>query len=210
MSRAFASRISQTQPYTCIRCSLGRRAQLLQPRRSFHNSTLSIYQNDSALSLLEQRGLVNQIAGDRNGLDNILRSKKAAIYAGIDPTAPSLHLGHLVPLMVLFWLSLYGHRVVSLVGGGTARVGDPSGRLTSRVNTSENAQQSNFEAMFAQTGRLLQSVRRYAQRHGYQEEEIGQHQLLNNAEWLDKVNILDFLKVLGKGMRIGTMLGRDT
>jgi tyrosyl-tRNA synthetase len=153
---------------------------------------------------------VNQIAGDRNGLDKILRSKKAAIYAGIDPTAPSLHLGHLVPLMVLFWLSLYGHRVVSLVGGGTARVGDPSGRLTSRVNITENAQQSNFEAMFAQTGKLLKSVRRYAQRHGYQEEEIGQHQLLNNAEWLDKVNILDFLKVLGNGMRIGTMLGRDT
>jgi tyrosyl-tRNA synthetase len=162
------------------------------------------------LTLLEERGLVNQIAGDRNGLNKLLRSKEAAVYAGIDPTAPSLHLGHLLPLMVLFWMSLYGHRVVSLVGGGTARVGDPSGRLTSRARTAEEVQQSNFQAMFEQTGRLLKSVRRYAERHGYKEEGIGEHQLLNNAEWLDQLNILDFLKLLGNGIRIGTMLGRDT
>ena len=210
MSRPIVSRISHSQPYICLKCSLGRQAANLQSRRAFHSSSTWSLKDDGVLSLLEKRGLVNQIAGDRNGLEKILQSKRAAIYAGIDPTAPSLHLGHLLPLMVLFWMSLYGHRVVSLVGGGTARVGDPSGRLTSRARTAEDVQKSNFEAMFHQTGRLLKSVRQYAQRHGYKEEEIGEHQLLNNADWLEKLNILDFLKLLGNGMRIGTMLGRDT
>ena len=162
------------------------------------------------LTVLEERGLVNQIAGDRNGLDKVLQSKKAAIYAGIDPTAPSLHLGHLLPLMVLFWLSLHGNTVVSLVGGATARVGDPSGRLTSRAKTAEDVQNSNFEGMWSQTERLLKNVRKYVQRHGYKEADMGEHKLLDNAEWLDKLNVLDFLKMLGNGMRIGTMLGRDT
>ena len=210
MSRRIASRISQAQPYTCLHCSLRQRAVQLPTKRDLHTSKPWRRKHDSVLALLEERGLVNQIAGDRDGLDRLLRSKKAAIYAGIDPTAPSLHLGHLLPLMVLFWLSLYGHKVVSLVGGGTARVGDPSGRLTSRANTAEETQQSNFEAMYSQTGELLESVKRYAQRHGYNAEEAGEHRLLNNADWLDKLNVLDFLKMLGNGMRIGTMLGRDT
>lgn len=89
-------------------------------------------------------------------------------------------------------------------------MGDPSGRLASRVRTDEDVQNSNFQGMWSQTGRLLQNVRKYAQRHGYQESELGEHKLLNNAEWLDNINILDFLKMLGNGMRIGTMLGRDT
>ena len=112
--------------------------------------------------------------------------------------------------MVLFWLSLHGNRVVSLVGGATARVGDPSGRLMSRARTAEDVQHSNFEGMWAQTGKLLTNVRQYVQRHGYEEEDMGEHKLLNNAAWLDKLNVLDFLKMLGNGMRIGTMLGRDT
>ena len=210
MSRPIVARISYSQPYICSKCSLRRQAANLRSQRAFHTSTSWRRKHETVLSLLEERGLVNQIAGDRNGLENLLRGKKAAIYAGIDPTAPSLHLGHLLPLMVLFWMSLYGHRVVSLVGGGTARVGDPSGRLTSRDRTAEDVQRSNFHAMFEQTGSLLKNVKRYAQRHGYKEEGIGGHQLLNNAEWLDKLNILDFLKLLGNGMRIGTMLGRDT
>lgn len=210
MSRSFGSCISQTQPYTCLRCSLRQHARLTKTRRAFYSSPQWRQKNDSVLSHLEQRGLVNQIAGDRNGLDNLLRSKRAAIYAGIDPTAPSLHLGHLLPLMVLFWMSLDGLRVVSLVGGGTAKVGDPSGRLTSRAKTAEDVQQSNFQGMWDQTARLLKSMRKYAQRHGYKEGDMGEHRLLNNAEWLDQLNVLDFLKSLGNGMRIGAMLGRDT
>lgn len=162
------------------------------------------------MTFLEERGYIKQLAGDRNTLEHLLRSRKVGFYAGIDPTAPSLHLGHLLPLMVLFWVSLHGHNVVLLVGGATARVGDPSGRLTSRTKTAEDVQESNFKAMFTQTGQLWKNVVNYARRHGYEESKIGQHDLLNNGEWLDNLNVLDFLKTLGNGMRVGTMLGRDT
>lgn len=131
-------------------------------------------------------------------------------YAGIDPTAPSLHLGHLLPLMVLFWLYHHGHNVVSLVGGATARVGDPSGRLTSRAKTAEVVHETNFKAMYSQVGRIWDNALQYGQRHGYQAEEAGKKELLDNAAWLDNLNILDFLKMMGNGMRLGAMLGRDT
>ena len=162
---------------------------------------------NSVLGVLEERGYVNQVAGDRSVLETLLRTKKLGIYAGIDPTAPSLHLGHLLPLMVLFWVSLYGHTAVSLIGGGTARVGDPSGRLTSRAQTADNVQSSNAEAMFRQVAGLWKNAERYAERHG---SKFKQFRLLNNEDWLTKLNVPDFLKTLGNGMRVGTMLGRDT
>ena len=205
MSRV-PSQLARYQQHVCSRCA---RHQLIgrSIRRTIHTSP-SVKQNQrSVLTLLEERGYINQIAGDRKALASRLRSKNVGFYAGIDPTAPSLHLGHLLPVMVLFWLSVHGYPVVSLVGGGTARVGDPSGRLTSRAKTAETVQKSHFEAMYDQTDTLWKNAMSYAQRHGHQE---GKYRLLNNAEWLDKLNVLDFLKTLGNGMRLGTMLGRDT
>lgn len=149
-------------------------------------------------------------ASDRNALEKLLDTKRVGFYAGIDPTAPSLHLGHLLPLMVLFWLYHHGHHTVSLVGGATAKVGDPSGRLTSRAKTAEAVTESNFEAMHAQVGRLWQNAIRYGARHAQDVGGVGRRELLNNAEWLDNLNILQFLKLMGNGMRVGTMLGRDT
>ena len=112
--------------------------------------------------------------------------------------------------MVLFWLYHHGHNVVSLVGGATARVGDPSGRLTSRARTAESVHETNFKTMFAQVGRIWENASIYGQRHGYQGSSNGRRELLDNASWLDSLNILDFLKLMGNGMRLGAMLGRDT
>ena len=206
MSRRTASQLFQRKSYICERCN---RQQLAnQPLRgALHSSQSKRRNQDSILGLLEQRGYINQIAGDRNAVDGILRKRKVGFYAGIDPTAPSLHLGHLLPVMVLFWLSIHGHPVVSLIGGGTARVGDPSGRLSSRAKTADDVQKSRFEAMYEQTGKLWDNAMRHARRHGYHE---GEHSLLDNSEWLDKLNALNFLKTLGNGMRLGVMLGRDT
>ncbi|KAK5171750.1 tyrosyl-tRNA synthetase [Saxophila tyrrhenica] len=167
-------------------------------------------QSSNLLDTLESRGLINQIAGDRNALHSLLQSKKLSFYAGIDPTAPSLHLGHLLPLMVLFWTAIHGHNAVSLVGGATARVGDPSGRLTSRADTAGEVQRTNFKSMFSQVGSLWKTALLYAERSGNEKEKMGQQTLLDNAQWLDGLTVLDFLKMLGSGMRLGTMLGRDT
>ena len=160
--------------------------------------------------MLEERGYVNQIAGDRGVLNKLLRTKHVGIYAGVDPTAPSLHLGNLLPIMVLFWVSLYGHQAISLIGAATARVGDPTGRLTSRAKTAESTQAENAVQMFNQMVALWKNATKYAERHGYKDTQIGKARLLENAKWLDQLSILDFLKVLGSGMRLGTMLGRDT
>ena len=200
MERAASRRIAVSRGYICLSCT-AKRAQ----SRSFHRSNS---RRQNVLDVLEQRGLVNQIAGSRATLSKLLQSKRVSVYAGIDPTAPSLHLGHLLPLMVLFWLRNHGHNVVSLIGGATARVGDPSGRLTSRSKTGEDVQQSNFEKMWSQNASLWDNAEAYARRHGY--EQAGDRVLLDNAQWLNGLNILDFLGILGTGMRVGTMLGRDT
>lgn len=152
----------------------------------------------------------NKWHSDREALNQILQKKQVGIYAGIDPTAPSLHLGHLLPLMVLFWLYNHGHHTVSLVGGATARVGDPSGRLTSREKTQTSIQEANFQALYKEVGRLWENAAKYGQRHGFEPKKSWRKTLLDNADWLLKLNVVSFLQMLGTGMRIGTMLGRDT
>lgn len=112
--------------------------------------------------------------------------------------------------MVLFWLYHYGHHVVSLVGGATAKIGDPSGRLTSREKTDESTIQSNFESIFTQVGGLWENVLQCGKKHQAGSGELGKREVLNNAEWLDSLNILQFLKMMGNGARLGAMLGRDT
>jgi len=113
-------------------------------------------------------------------------------------------------MMVLFWLFNHGHNVVSLVGGGTARLGDPSGRLTSRKRTAESVQNHNSMAMFSQLELLWENAVRYGERHGYERSLRGKKELLNNAAWLERLSVLEFARKLGDGMRLGTMLGRDT
>lgn len=112
--------------------------------------------------------------------------------------------------MVLFWLYVHGHHAVSLVGGATARVGDPSGRLTSRTKTEGSVLETNSGSLHQQVGRLWERAEAYGRRHGYKSTPLWKRTLLNNADWLLKVNIVEFLQLLGSGMRIGAMLGRDT
>jgi len=112
--------------------------------------------------------------------------------------------------MVLFWLFHHGHIVVSLVGGATARVGDPSGRLTSRQSYADSTHAENYKRMYAQVGHLWQGAVHLGDRRFPASRAKGRYKLLNNAQWLDKLNVIDFLRVMGSGMRVGAMLGRDT
>lgn len=99
---------------------------------------------------------------------------------------------------------------MSLLGGATAKVGDPSGRLTSRAATTAATIDANFNALHTQLEGLWENVLRYGERHGDQIEGRGRRELLNNAQWLDQLSMLEFLRLLGNGMRLGAMLGRDT
>lgn len=200
-------RLAHSQPYVCPRCAVQQITPLAQRRASSDNSKTK---HDSVLGLLEERGFVNQIAGDRDVLNDILRTRKVGIYAGVDPTAPSLHLGNLLPIMILFWASLYGHQAVSLVGSFTARFGDPSGRTTSRVQKAKKQQMLNAVEMFNQTFALWKNAVRYAKRHGYEDTQIEHFSLLENAKWLDKLTVSDYLEGLSDATKVTPMLGRDT
>ncbi|KAI9778631.1 MAG: tyrosyl-tRNA synthetase [Candelina submexicana] len=172
---------------------------------------------ESFFSMLEKRGLVNSIAGDRHALEQLMTSKRIGAYVGIDPTASSMHIGHMLPLMTLFWLYIHGYHSVSLVrippnglGGATATVGDPSGRTTSREVQGSSVRKANMVSMHYQLKRLWANVEQLSRKYGYQWEWAWHRELVNNNAWINKLPILKVLQLLGPGVKLGTMLGRDT
>lgn len=145
------------------------------------------------LDQLEARGLVQQIT-DRDGLKAALDQGPVTFYAGFDPTADSLHAGHLVPVMLMRWLQQAGHRPIVVLGGGTARVGDPTGKDKTRDMLDEDAIARNLAAQRAQLARYL--------------PEEGEHGAIfvDNADWLLPLRYVDFLREIGKHFSINRML----
>jgi tyrosyl-tRNA synthetase len=145
----------------------------------------------------------------RDDLHRAFSTTRIGAYVGIDPTASSMHVGHLIPFMALFWLYLYGHKAITLVGGGTASVGDPTGRVKARPHLSQDTRRRNIQGIEVQLQRIWGNVSSLGKKHG-QGNRDGESKLLNNEEWLRRTNILDVLGTVGAGLRTGAMLGRDT
>lgn len=163
------------------------------------------------LTVLEERGYVHAIAGGtRNELDALFNEKRVGVYVGIDPTAPSLHVGHLVPLMAAFWMYVHGFYAVTLLGGATASIGDPTGRTKDRDAMSSHIRKANMVTMHYQMKSMWAHVEKYGRKHGYVWEWAWRRGLANNHAWLNNLPFLEMLRLLGSGMRVGTMLGRDT
>jgi len=149
----------------------------------------------SLLQILTERGLVHD---GTPGLGDRLTRGPVTAYAGFDPTADSLHVGNLVPVMVLAWLQREGGRPIALVGGGTALVGDPSGKRGERPILPESQVESNAAAIGAQLARFLSFEGDNAAR------------LHNNAEWLRPLRLLEFLRDTGKHFTINYMLQKES
>ncbi|OJD33731.1 tyrosyl-trna synthetase [Diplodia corticola] len=162
------------------------------------------------LSFLEERGFVQQVVGKREDLDSLMTAKRIGAYCGVDPTAPSLHVGHLLPFMVIFWMYLHGFHAITLLGGATAKIGDPTGRTTDRDHQASALRKANMAQMHVQIKRLWVSVERVGRKYGYMREWAWRRALMNNNEWLSRVDIVEFLRVMGPAMRLGPMLSRDT
>jgi tyrosyl-tRNA synthetase len=145
----------------------------------------------------------------RDDLHRALSGKRIGAYVGIDPTASSMHVGHLIPFMALFWLYLHGHKAITLVGGGTASVGDPTGRVQARPHLSQETRWKNIAGIESQLERIWQNVSALGRKHGQCRLE-GEATLLNNEQWLGQTSMLDVLSTVGAGLRLGAMLGRDT
>ena len=149
------------------------------------------------LDELEWRGAINQQTNEE-GLRKLINEKKIALYCGIDPTGDSMHVGHLIPFMILKRFQLQGHQPVVLIGGGTGSIGDPSGRDSERTLQSMEQIQKNAEKLSQQMRNLFQAG-----------EENSGIQLTNNNDWLADMKFLDFLREYGKEFNINTMLAKD-
>ncbi|KAF2741269.1 tyrosyl-tRNA synthetase-like protein [Polyplosphaeria fusca] len=164
----------------------------------------------SMLSVLEERGYVKDVAGGRQALDWLLTEKPIGVYVGVDPTAPSLHVGHLLPLMAMYWMYMYGFFTVSLLGGGTVEVGDPSGRMTARTRQSNAIRDMNSSSMRTQLDKLFTNAKALGIKHGFPMETSRSKKVINNKDWLQKLQAVELMRTIGSGMRLGPMLNRDS
>ncbi|WP_420332541.1 tyrosine--tRNA ligase [Roseibium sp.] len=150
------------------------------------------------LNVLSERGFIHQIS-DAQGLDELCARETVTAYIGFDCTAPSLHAGSLVPIMMLHWFQQTGHRPIALMGGGTTRVGDPSGKDESRKILTEEA----IEANKAGIRKVFEKLLRFGDGRG---DAI----MLDNADWLLKLNYVDFLRDIGRHFSVNQMIQRDS
>ncbi|KAL2165402.1 hypothetical protein VTH06DRAFT_700 [Thermothelomyces fergusii] len=160
--------------------------------------------------ILEERGYVKDTAGPREMIRELMRIKRIGAYVGVDPTASSLHVGHLVPLMPLFWMYMHGYTAYMLLGGSTVKIGDPTDRLKDRDPISSADLAMNITKMHYQMKRLWSNVEHQARRYGYKKEWAWKRALVNNNTWWNSTPMLEVMKRAGAFMRIGPLLSRDT
>jgi tyrosyl-tRNA synthetase len=158
---------------------------------------MSTYKSDF-LNVLASRGFIHQVS-EPEALDKLARSSTITAYIGFDCTASSLHVGSLLPIMMLYWLQQTGHRPVALMGGGTTRVGDPSGKDESRKLLTDEAIGENLKGIRSVFTKFLKF-----------EESGGNAIMANNADWLNELNYIDFLRDIGRYFSINRMLAFDS
>ena len=154
-------------------------------------------QND-LLHELEVRGFINQCS-DMDALNGALNNGKISAYLGSDPTADSLHVGHLVPVMMMRWLQKYGHRPLMLVGGATGRIGDPSGRDTGRPMMTEETLVKNIAGLKKSYSKFLHFGR------GKSDAII-----VDNYDWMKDYGHIDFLAQFGTDFTVPRMLSMES
>jgi len=161
---------------------------------------MNTYKSDF-LNVLATRGFIHQVS-EPEALDALARSSTITGYIGFDCTAPSLHVGSLLPIMLLYWMHQTGHRPIALMGGGTTRVGDPSGKDESRRLLSDQDIDANLKGIRAIFSRFL----RFGDQTGSAKDAI----MANNADWLNTLNYIDFLRDIGRHFSINRMLSFDS
>jgi tyrosyl-tRNA synthetase len=167
-----------------------------------HTGLVGNTERKGILEDLTLRGLL-QDSTDQTALQERLEQGPITLYCGFDPTADSLHLGHLVPLLTLRRFQDAGHRPIALAGGATGMVGDPSGRSEERNLLDQNELSSNVVAVAAQLESFL-SFDAESKKKGIAAL------LVDNREWTVEVNVLDFLRDVGKHVTVGTMLSKES
>src|ERR1700734_2159984 len=161
--------------------------------------TTEANQSDNQSALLEElrwRGFLDATTAD--DLDSYLNEARRTIYVGFDPTADSLHLGSLIPVMGLAHVQRHGHRPLVLVGGGTGLIGDPSGKSSERTLLTREKAEDHARAIHVQLSRFFDL------------SSDDKALMLDNADWLCSLNLLDFLRDIGKHFSVNEMIKRDS
>jgi len=160
---------------------------------------MSHYKSDF-LNIMSERGFIHQLS-DAEGLDALMAKNSVSAYIGFDPTAASLHVGSLIQLMMLYWLQHTGHRPVALMGGGTGLIGDPSFKDEARRLLAADNIAANINGIRQVFDHYLQ----FGKAAGKNKALI-----LNNADWLEQINYLDFLRGVGRHFSVNRMLSFDS
>ena len=148
---------------------------------------------------LEWRGLLYQQT-DAEGMEKLLNEQKVSLYVGVDPTADSMHIGHIVPLLTLRRFQKAGHKPILLVGGATGTVGDPSGRSEERQLQTMEQVEKNVQGLKKQMERLFD----------FSSDAENGAQLVNNNDWVGPMTLIDFLRDYGKLINVNYILNKDT
>jgi tyrosyl-tRNA synthetase len=158
---------------------------------------MSAYKSEF-LNTLAERGFIHQVS-EPEALDALAKAGAITGYIGFDCTAASLHVGSLLPIMMLYWMQQTGHKPIALMGGGTTRVGDPSGKDESRRILTDAQIADNLKGIRAVFSKFLKF-----------ENEGGGAVMANNADWLDSLNYIDFLRDVGRHFSVNRMLAFDS
>ena len=151
---------------------------------------------NKALEILKERGFVQECS-DLEGLSKLMDEGPITFYIGTDPTGPSLHIGHMVPFFAMRHLRDAGHRGIALLGGGTARIGDPSGKTEMRKLIS-------YEEIDANTERFIDQLDRFIHFDGVNALTA------NNKDWLSNLNYIEFLRDIGRHFSVNRMLSFES
>lgn len=154
--------------------------------------------NTDILKDLENRNLLYQ-ATDIEGLRKRLKAGPIALYAGFDPTADSLHVGHLIPILTLKRFQNVGHTPIAVIGGGTGLIGDPSGKKTERALNPEKVVEEWAEKMKFQFRKFLDF-----------DSKNNSAMIVNNYDWFSKIKVIEFLRDIGKHFSINNMISKES
>jgi tyrosyl-tRNA synthetase len=145
---------------------------------------------------LHWRGMLHSVT---EGGEEALTRGKATLYTGFDVQGPSLHVGHLIPIMGLVLMQRHGHTPIALVGGGTSMIGDPSGKSKERALLSRETIEGNVVSIREQLGHFLDFG-----------AKSNPARMVNNADWLLSLSLVDFLRDIGKYFSVGAMLDKES
>ncbi|KAI3983706.1 hypothetical protein MKX01_001110 [Papaver californicum] len=170
------------------------------------NQDMGLNQRPNIVNILEERGLLESVTSENLRLVCSSNSNPMKAYCGFDPTADSLHLGNLIGIIVLSWFQRCGHNAVAVIGGATARVGDPSGKNIERPELDVQTLESNTLGIVQTISNILG---RYHDQNRNGNPNSGGLMILNNFDWWKEVKLLDFLRNVGRYARVGTMMAKD-